>query len=358
MVKFIQGRALSQQFFTEVVQGLLKKHYPTLKYSAGLLGPGSDVIGFDTARSMDHDWGPRVLLFLSESDFKKKQQIDEMLSKELPYSFKGFSTHFGPPDEQGVKISQKIERGKIRHRVEIYTIRSFFKQYLNVDINQRLSAQDWLVFPEHKLLTISGEKLFYDKLQMVKVLSQFIYYPKDVWYYLLACQWARIGQEEHFMGRCGELGDEIGSKIVAVRLVKDIMKLCFLLEKKYTPYIKWFGSGFKQLKASKTLALTLKKILASTDWKTREQHLSKAYQYLALQHNGLKITKPMPTRVALFHDRPFLVIEGEKFAAAIRSEIKDPAIKKIKVNFGSVNQFSDSTDLMESNTQKLKAIYK
>ena len=37
-----------------------------MRYAAALLGPGSEVAGFDTQRSTDHDWGPRLQVFLSD----------------------------------------------------------------------------------------------------------------------------------------------------------------------------------------------------------------------------------------------------------------------------------------------------
>ena len=39
-----------------------------------------------------------------------------------------------------------------------------------------------------------------------------------------------------------EFGDELGSQVVAARLVREIMKLAFLMEKKYAPYSKWLGT--------------------------------------------------------------------------------------------------------------------
>jgi len=353
MTGFIKGKALSELFFNELVKPLLKKHYPNLKYSAGLLGRGSDVIGFDTVRSMDHDWGPRVLLFLSKEDYEQKKQISAMFSKQLPCTFRGFSTNFRMPDEKGVNGSKKI-----KHRIEIFSIDSFFKEYLHFDIKKDISAYDWLVFSEQKLLSIAAGTLFFDGLNLKRTIKRFQYFPKDVWYYLLASQWMRISQEEHIMGRCGELNDEIGSRIIATRLVKDIMKLCFLMERQHTPYIKWLGTGFNNLKSSRKLKPVLSAVIKSDNWKTREKHLAKTYEYLAEMHNALKITKPLKTKVDFFHNRPFLVINGELFAFTIKKQIKDPIVKSIQSDFGSINQFSDSTDLLEANTQKFKPIYK
>ena len=45
------------------------------------------------------------------------------------------------------------------------------------------------------------------------------WYPPEVWIYLLGCQWRRLAQEEPFVGRCGQVDDDLGSAIVAARLI-------------------------------------------------------------------------------------------------------------------------------------------
>src|SRR5581483_7403542 len=101
---------------------------------------------------------------------------------------------------------------------------------------------DWLSFPQQELLCLTAGEVFYDGLcEVEKIRRKLAYYPHDVWLYLLACQWTRIAQEEAFVGRCGEAGDELGSRVTAARLVRDLMRLCFLFEKRYTPYTKWLG---------------------------------------------------------------------------------------------------------------------
>ena len=93
--RFIPGLALSRRFFVEVVQPILARRFPSLRYAAALIGPGSEVLGFDTPVSTDHHWGPRVMLFLSEEDLDGLgNEIDERLSKELPHTFLGYPTNF------------------------------------------------------------------------------------------------------------------------------------------------------------------------------------------------------------------------------------------------------------------------
>lgn len=54
---FIPAAELSGAFYAETVRPLLG----ACPHGAALLGWGSDVPGYDTERSTDHGWGPRLL---------------------------------------------------------------------------------------------------------------------------------------------------------------------------------------------------------------------------------------------------------------------------------------------------------
>ncbi len=62
---FVPGLVLAEGFFQEEVRPILEANFPNLKYSAALIGHGSEVLELDTEMSADHHWGPRVMLFLS-----------------------------------------------------------------------------------------------------------------------------------------------------------------------------------------------------------------------------------------------------------------------------------------------------
>jgi hypothetical protein len=88
---FIEGLKLSELLYEQAVKPLLAAHLPGLTYAAALLGAGSEVQGFDTPQSMDHDWGPRLMLFLSEADHPTyRDQIDDLLRRELLREFHGY----------------------------------------------------------------------------------------------------------------------------------------------------------------------------------------------------------------------------------------------------------------------------
>lgn len=351
MSNFIPGIELSRLFYLEAVKPILDADYPGLRYSAALTGSGSEILGFDTEMSSDHHWGPRLLLFLEEDDFaENRAPIHETFRHKLPYKFRGYSTNFSlSDDDSGSLVPNEIDRGLINHRVEILTIRGFFKDYLNFDIRHPIEPEDWLTFPEQKLRTITAGAIYHDEIGLQETTKRFGYYPDDVWLYLLASGWNRIGQEEHLMGRAGIVGDEIGSAIIASRLARDLMRLCFLMEKQYAPYPKWFGKAFSLLKCAEELTPIFKKALSAETWQEREKFLSKAYEFVAEMHNDLKITEPLPAKAGKFFDRPFSVIHlhGD-FAGAICRRIPDPEIKRLAERrlIGSIDQISDNTDIL------------
>src|SRR6185436_2140967 len=349
MPAFVPGLKLSRLFYETEVKPILDQTFPHLRHSAALIGWGSEVLGFDTSISRDHHWGPRVLLFLSERDSPKwRDKVSEVLSKELPYSFKGYSTNFSKPEPNGVRHPVRITRGPVNPMINIYTVRSLFKSRLGFDLKRRITTADWLSFPQQRLLELTSGEVYYDGLgQLVKARQRFAYYPRDIWLYVMAAQWTRISQEEAFVGRAGHVGDELGSQIVAARLAREIIKLSFLLERTYAPYSKWLGSAFMRLTIGRNLSPILRRVLLAKTWKTREKWLSEAYSLVAKSHNALKITKPLSTKTSDYYHRPYLVIFAERFAKAIKQQIKDPAVKKIATDIGAIDQFTDSTNVVE-----------
>jgi hypothetical protein len=345
--RFLKGLDLSQVFYEEAVRPLLESELPDLVYSAGHLGAGSDVLGFDTEQSMDHDWGPKLLIFLGEKDYEKYHEyLGTFLGHNLPTEIHGFPINFGRHDD-GTIFMQLLDKKPLNHGVKIFTIRDYFERYLTVNPLEKMNPIDWVVLPEQRLRSIAQGRIFHDGLrQLNSILDNLLYYPNDVWLYLLSTQWRRIAQEEHFMGRCGQAGDELGSRVVGSRLVYDIMKLCFLMEKQYAPYIKWFGTAFSQLKSASILTPILEGVFEATSWEDRQEHLVRAYEIVANMHNSLGITEPMKAKVSNFHNRPFLVIKADDFAEAIYATIQDEEVLSLSKFLGGVDQFVNSTDVL------------
>src|SRR5688500_20065688 len=95
MSDFIPGLELSRLFYLEAVKPILDADYSGLRFGAALVGSGSEILGFDTEMSSDHHWGARLMLFLDEDDFAaRRDSINEILRRKLPYKIRGHSTNF------------------------------------------------------------------------------------------------------------------------------------------------------------------------------------------------------------------------------------------------------------------------
>jgi hypothetical protein len=164
----------------------------------------------------------------------------------------------------------------------------------------------------------------------------------------MAAAWTRISQEEHLMGRAGMVGDEVGSALIAARLVRDIMRLCFLMERTYAPYPKWFGTAFRRLGCGPALYPVLRDVLGAIDWKSRQAAMVPAYERLAAMHNDLGLTRRLPEQAVGFFGRPFAVMAIQGFAPALLEQVSGDLLTEttLRSPIGGVDQVSDSTDLL------------
>ncbi|MFF4274044.1 DUF4037 domain-containing protein [Streptomyces sp. NPDC001536] len=343
---FIPGLELSRRFYLEAVGPLLDQAAPGVTYSAARMGSGSEVLGFDTARSADHEWGPRLQIFLTPQEATRHgERITALLSERLPKTFHGYPTHFASTGEAGIGVMRATER-PVHHRVQVTDPGAWFGDHLGFDPRPGVTTADWLATPTQRLAEVTAGAVFHDGLgQLAAARAGLDWYPHELWLYLLACQWQRISQEEAFVGRCGEVGDELGSAVVAARLVRDLMRLCLLMDRRYPPYGKWLGSAFARTPQASVLIPDLTAALAAGDWRTREHHLARAYETVAAAHNDLGLTAPVDPATRPYHTRPFQVLHAERFTAALRARITDPEIRSLPVT-GAVDQFVDSTDVL------------
>ena len=326
---FVSGIDLARLFYIEVVRPLIEGQ----AHSAARLGSGSDVLGFDTPRSTDHGWGPQLHLFVADSEV---ETIRTIIDSSLPEEFYGWPVYFG------------WDEVAVQHHVHVVPLGEWLESQLGFDPQVDITDQDWLTTPQQLLLEVTTGAVFHDPDgDLKRVRSKLEWYPNDIWLWLLACQWHRIAQEEAFVGRTTEVGDELGSRILTARIVRDLMRLCFLIERQYAPYSKWLGSAFRNLRIASGLAPHLAAALKATDYPAREAALCSAYEYVARCYNQLNLTPPVDPETRLFYKRPFRVLGGDRFAEACLAAIQDEGLKEQPL-VGSIDQFVDSTDVLSS----------
>jgi hypothetical protein len=346
MGTFVPGLELNRLFYAEVVRPILERQFPDLPYAAARVGFGSDVLGYDTELSTDHNWGPMLSLFLRAGDGRLADAVREALTEALPPTFRGYPVFFARTDGPY----------PVEHWVRPMTVGAFVEGTLGFDVARPLTAVDWLTFPMQRLLEITAGAVYHDGTgELTALRERLAFYPHDVWLYLLAAGWQRIGQEEHLMPRAGIAGDELGSALIGSRLVRDMMTLGFLMERRYAPYAKWFGTAFSRLASAPALTPLLWQAQLAPTWQERNRALVAAGERLARMHNRLGITEPVPERATPFHGRPFTVLHGENVVAALRAAVTDPVVQALFAGpvIGGVDQLSDNTDLLVDSGRRL-----
>lgn len=166
----------------------------------------------------------------------------------------------------------------------------------------------------------------------------------EVWGWLIGCQWLRIGPEEAFVGRTAEVGDELGSRMLAARLARDLVRLCFLLDRRYAPYSKWIGSAFGRLAAAGDVGPALVRAFVAPAAEVRERALLDAAEAVANRQNELGIAELQDPTGRSFYGRPFFVLGAERFAEACFATLHDPWLRSLP-RIGGFDQWADSTDL-------------
>jgi hypothetical protein len=321
--KFIPGLVLNEGYFHEIIQPILNVHMPGLRYDAALTGPCSDALGFDTYISMDHYWGPRAQIFIAEDESPSiAVEIKSVLSQNLPRDYRGFPTNwnFDRPDH-GARPEFSPD-GQINPYVEVKTVPEFVQGELRITYPGPISAKDWLAFPEQELMHLTTGRVFHSGLGALdEMRTVFQYYPHDVWLFKMRAIWNSIAEEQAFMGRCHDVGDELGERLIATRITNKLMKLCFALEKTYYPYSKWFGTGFSRLQSAKEIGPTLQKVLSAASHRRREQALCEASLLVIQKHNALNITAPLPLEISDYYLRGYRGYQNDLVGNALTAAI-------------------------------------
>jgi Domain of unknown function (DUF4037) len=324
---FVSALTLNEAFYRDEVRPLLS----AVPHSAALLGWGSDVLGYDTARSTDHGWGPRLLVFLrSDNDVEGAAAA---LEGKLPETYAGWPVRYG------------WDQASERHWVTVTTLPAWLLDHLGVDANRSWTTSDWLVTPQQRLLGVVAGAVYADPAgDLTAVRQRLAWYPEQIWRWLLACQWHRVAQEEAFVARTAEVGDRLGSVVTANRQARELMRLALLLARRYAPYQKWLGTAFARLAHADGLPDHLRRAVTAADPSERQAGLAAAYAALAERHNSTGLTPVVPPIIGPYHRRAAQVLMADRFTHALLETVDDPWLRRLPL-IGSIDQHTDSTDV-------------
>ena len=330
------GRDLARRFWADVVGPLLAARFAQVRYAAGRLGSGSDVLGLDDATSRDHDWGCRLTVLLDAADGGLVPAVSHLLGEELPDSFLGrpvrFATTWDPIPT---------------HQVEVNTVHAFARSRLGTDPSNGLSAPDWLCLTGHSVLEVVGGPVFVDTTRELAPLRELLrWYPPDVERYVLAAAWDRLAQRMPWIGRTAERDQPLQSRLLSAAIATDIIRLAFLLRRRWAPYPKWTELAFRDVPGSAELQPAIEQLTTADGWREREAGAVAALDRLGQWQRALG--RPTPAEVTEpFFDRPYRTVRSE-VAAMLLADISDPAVRALPPGVGAIEQWVENAVILSS----------
>lgn len=332
----MSGIELARAYWDDVVRPVLDHKLPDVPRAAGRLGTGSDVLGLDDETSRDHDWGLRLTLLVPAD---RIDEVDRALAASLPASFRGSPTAFPLTSDMTV-----------RHRIEVAAPAQFVRSRTGLDLAggeqgegggeiSALRITDWLSLTGQSVLEVTAGPVFEDTSGEITALRDWLtWYPHDVWLHVLAADWTRIAQELPFVGRTGQRGDDLGSRLIAARLVTALVRLGFLLERRWPPYPKWAGTLFTRLPVAPSAGGPLAGALAAATWQEREAALHAACEVLHERQRAVGLPALDGAACEPFYDRPFTGLRD--VAGVLRAAVTDPEVRAL-AHRGGVEQWVD-----------------
>jgi hypothetical protein len=270
--------------------------------------------------STDHTWLARVTLFVpAEVLAEQGESVQSQVTARIPDLFDGVPT-----------------------KVNVTTVQQYFQDQLALDVSVAWDAYDWVSLPEQRLCAMTAGAMFHDDLDLEKARLRLAYYPKDVWLYLMLAGWWRVHPEMNLVGRAGYAGDELGSAMIASKIVSGLMHLSFLIERQYAPYVKWFGTAFSKLHIADRLSAPLDSALHARSWREREKALGTGYEIVANAFNDLEIAPRLTLEPVRLWERPFTVMWAD-FPGALTAAISDPQVRDLVERWptGGIDQVRD-----------------
>ena len=311
----MKGLELCKEFYNQFGAPMLKEKFSEILplISVGLVGSGSECLGFDDDISCDHDFEPGFCIFLPDDDI-----IGRDIAFALERAYSGL-----PKEFLGYKRNPLNPVGGNRHGV----IRlSDFLMEKTGSPNGKLHDKDWFFVPEQSLSEVTNGELFYDKSGVFsKIRQELSYFPQDVALKKLAGNLLIMGQSGQYnYPRMLKRGDTAAAQFSVIEFTKSAINAIFIINKSYVPYYKWCFRGLCEL--------------------PRLSHLSTALEYLISSPNDAEAVKMKLSLIEQISSEIITVIKADNLSDFNRTELEGHAY--------SVNE-----KIADSNIRNLHILY-
>ncbi len=234
-----KGLDLCREYYETYGKPMLEKEFPQYvkRIAVGLVGEGSDCFGYDDGFSMDHDWGPRFMMWVSRETYEEIGEQLEAAYQRLPKEFQGYEYK---ESRQGA------------NRRGVFVIQEFYKGLLGEDCLKECVTEEeilWAGVPSERLAAATNGEIFADPEGTFTQIRQQLKtrYPQWLRYTKLAEAMAKFAQTGQYnYGRMLKRGDCVAAQLMCAEAVKEALKLLYYVAEEYPPHDKWLYKGLTE----------------------------------------------------------------------------------------------------------------
>lgn len=311
--KRVTGLERSEQNYNHYGREMIQEKFPEIeKFMAiGLVGEGSECLGFDDELSEDHDFSPGFCIWLPEEIFQQSGAKLQAAYDQLP------------KPEQG-KPSLETSEGK--GRTGVFSISDFYKKYTGCPGVPK-SNVEWLFANEVGLSTATSGKVFQDNLgEFSRIRSQLLaFYPNDIYLKKIVARMAQMSQSGQYnYERSAKRGDFGAAYLACSEFIKATGSMVYLLNRKYMPFYKWMFRGMTGLENLNEIKTMLESLIATPD---RPENTAR--KVAAIEEICIKVNHELNRQGIINGSDPFLV----NHCPGVMNSIVDPQIKSLPILF-------------------------
>lgn len=304
----IKGMDLCRGYFEDICRPMLEAEFKEYlpRMAAGMIGDGSECLGFDDEISRDHDFGPAVQIYIPKEDMPVYGERLMQRLETLPKEYKGF-----------VREESFYGGG----RVGVFTIDQFYRRFLSIGGVPK-NYDVWRAIPESHFATATNGEVFFDNYgEFTRIREELLKgYPEDVRLKKIAARLMTMAQSGQYnFGRCAARQEFVAASLALSEFVEATMSLVYLLNRKYCPYYKWSHRGLSALPAlGRGVQQKLARLVTLSPEKNAEEIVWLVEDICVLVVDELRAQQ------LSFSPEPFLLAQGPM----VLSRIQDPELRE------------------------------
>ena len=246
----VKGLELARAYYETYGKPMIEEKFPEYRdrIAAGLVGEGSECLGYDDALSTDHDFGPGFCLWLTKKDYRKIGSRLQEAYDALPKEFMGYEAR-----------NATSQAGR---RVGVFEIGEFFRGLTGFKKPPK-EEEEWLSISQERLRTAVSGAVFEDPLgKMTRRWNGFAQEPESARLKRLYRSLGRMAQAGQYnFGRAKKRNDMGAMYFSLSEFLNAAVETAYLLNETYMPFYKWKLRGMEEFQRLPQMRVCLEELM-------------------------------------------------------------------------------------------------